>query len=203
MTPPLTGPHKAILDLLVAGRTFNQVCDIGAYRRSWKPSDVHTTMCRWLPDRVPAKLTNPHPTAPALPPPPARPAHRRQRRPIEHGTANGYFAHLRHRTSPCDPCRNARNAADTARRHGGRTASGWRPPQVTTERTALLNPDRAALLEQLCLGVQPRDLAKQLGLAEVDARSEIRAVLHDLDARDRAHAVALVLSGRVAVRITT
>ena len=96
MTPPLAGPDARILALLRAGRTYDDVCEIGRHRKAWRPSDVRRVADRWLTTAPPAPVK-----VRAKPPP----------KPINHGTDAGYRAHFRDNSPACAPCKAAHSKA--------------------------------------------------------------------------------------------
>lgn len=109
--PPLSGHDARILELLEAGRSFDDVCEIGRHRKSWRPSAVHRVVSQYLPERRPKRITPPAPPLPAV-----KERHRKPPPPIVHGTEAGYRNHHRHGQTPCDACCDARNEADRDRK---------------------------------------------------------------------------------------
>jgi hypothetical protein len=102
--PPLSGPDKQILDLLEAGRTFDVVCAIGAYRKAWRPSDVHRIATR------PAQLPRGKPPVKGERRGPAK-------QPIPHGTESGYTLERKRGVPYCEDCRAAHANAQRERRN--------------------------------------------------------------------------------------
>jgi hypothetical protein len=151
VTPPLAGHDARIYELLAAGRTFDDVCEIGRHRRSWRPSDVHRVISQWMPARVPPKLRE------EPPPPPRR--HRTpgpKKEPIKHGTAAGYFLHHRRQELPaCDACCEARKEADRQRKQAAETCRQcatfdglvrhWQAQVYRAARKAAQNETKAAV----------------------------------------------------------
>ena len=113
MTPPLSGPDAAILELLEAGRSFDDVCEVGRYRKAWRPSAVHRVVSQWLPERRPKRLKAALPRGrPPVPGERRGPA----ARDINHGTESGYVTERKRGVPYCEDCREAHNDAQRARR---------------------------------------------------------------------------------------
>jgi hypothetical protein len=110
VTPPLAGHDARILELLEAGRSFDDVCEIGRYRRSWRPSDVHRIE-NWRTKSEPREKAKPRGRPPV-------PGERRGRPagPIPHGEDRGYALEQLRGIPHCDACRTAHSEAGRRRR---------------------------------------------------------------------------------------
>lgn len=74
----------------------------------------------------------------------------------------------------------------------------WRCPRVGDQQIAVtLTPRQADILTCLCKGLSNRQIAEHLFVTEDTVKSHVKAVLNALQARDRAHAAVLVLTGQV------
>jgi len=60
-----------------------------------------------------------------------------------------------------------------------------------------------AVLESLCEGKSNRMIARDYGLSEDTVKSHLRNVMAKIGARDRTHAVSLVWSGVVTVKVAS
>ena len=78
----------------------------------------------------------------------------------------------------------------------------WQPPRLTTGRTvASITPRQADVLTGLAHGLTNLQIARRLYLSEQTVKTHAKALYRALGARDRAHAVALTVSGQVVVHI--
>lgn len=75
-------------------------------------------------------------------------------------------------------------------------------PPPTREQQPLiveLTPAQTAVLDALCQAMTNGAAGRHLGISEDTVKSHVRAILAALGARDRLHAVVMVLTGVVAV----
>lgn len=77
----------------------------------------------------------------------------------------------------------------------------FRPAGPATTRTAVVSPMLANVLESLCEGKSNKEIGTDWGICEDTVKTHLRRLFPKLGARDRLHAVILVLSGAVDVRI--
>ena len=82
--------------------------------------------------------------------------------------------------------------------------SPWVPPVLRGEPCeVVITPQQANVLSGIACGHTNRQIARKLGIAENTVKIHVRRLYALLSARDRAHAVALVLSGQVQVQVLT
>ncbi|WP_283137175.1 LuxR C-terminal-related transcriptional regulator [Rhizohabitans arisaemae] len=68
--------------------------------------------------------------------------------------------------------------------------------ELDPQRRFGLSPRESEVLEEIVLGMDNRSIAKRLCIAHDTVKSHVKAILRKIGARDRAHAVALVLGAR-------
>ena len=68
-------------------------------------------------------------------------------------------------------------------------------------RTAIITVRQAECLDFLCDGLTARQIGAEFGIAEDSVKTHLKRLYRALGARDRAHAVGLVLTGRVDVLV--
>lgn len=84
------------------------------------------------------------------------------------------------------------------------TALRWEPPRLTdTPVTAVLTPRQADVLTAICHGLSNAQIGRRLYVSEETVRTHCKRLYRAMKANDRAHAVALALSGQVQVDIRT
>lgn len=78
----------------------------------------------------------------------------------------------------------------------------WRPePPAGESRIVALTPMLRNILESLCEGKSNKQIMGDWGIAEDTVKTHMRRLFAVLGARDRVHAVVLVFSGAVDVRV--
>lgn len=79
-------------------------------------------------------------------------------------------------------------------------STAWEPPVFNGEpAVAVLSGREVEVLEALCDGLTNRAIAERLSRSEDTVKSHVRRIMAAVGARDRTHAVALVLTGAVRV----
>ena len=68
-------------------------------------------------------------------------------------------------------------------------------------RTAVITVRQAQCLDGLADGLSTKQIGARLGIAEGSAKTHLKRLYRLLGASDRAHAVGLVLTGRVTVLV--
>lgn len=71
----------------------------------------------------------------------------------------------------------------------------------TPPRTVVITARQAQCLDGLADGFTAKEIGDRLGIAEGSAKTHLKRLYKLLGARDRAHAVGLVLTGRVTVLV--
>jgi DNA-binding NarL/FixJ family response regulator len=80
----------------------------------------------------------------------------------------------------------------------------WTPPTLRAEPCeVVITPQQANVLSGICCGHTNRQIGTRLRISEHTVKCHVRALYAALGSRDRAHAVALVLSGQVQVQVLT
>ena len=80
----------------------------------------------------------------------------------------------------------------------------WTPPTLRAEPCeVVITPQQANVLSGMACGHTNRQIARKLGLSEWTVKTHVHRLYAALGSRDRAHAVALVLSGQVQVQVMT
>lgn len=78
----------------------------------------------------------------------------------------------------------------------------WTPPVLRDEPwEVVITPQQANVLSGMACGHTNRQIATRLGISEDTVKTHVRRLYTSLAARDRAHAVALVLSGQAQVYV--
>lgn len=84
------------------------------------------------------------------------------------------------------------------------TAVRWAPPVLAyPPRTAVLTPEQAEVLTGICHGLQNATIGRRLGITSDAVRARLTHVYRSMQAHDRAHAVALAVSGQVEVVVSS
>ena len=78
----------------------------------------------------------------------------------------------------------------------------WKPPAAAVEpRIVALSPMLRNILESVCEAKSNDEIKDDWGIALDTVKTHMRRLLKALGARDRVHAIALVYSGAVEVRV--
>lgn len=77
----------------------------------------------------------------------------------------------------------------------------WRPPPLAPTRDVQITERQAHVLTGMCCGYSNRQIGRHLGLTETTVKTHAKRLFVALGARDRAHAVALSVSGQVAITV--
>lgn len=78
----------------------------------------------------------------------------------------------------------------------------WSPPAPPDDpAVALVTARWASVLDGMAEGLTNREIARGLGVSEDTVRTHAKRLLAAMGARDRAHAVALAVTGRVRVLV--
>ena len=78
--------------------------------------------------------------------------------------------------------------------------TAWTPPRLRADvLTVEITPQQANVLSGMCCGHTNQQIARRMDLSIWTVKTYAARLYAALDARDRAHAVALVLSGQVSV----